>query len=151
MRRLRLSWLLILALLAATLAPAQAGWFCATGLPCAIGMARMRNVAAPAAHDCCHKTAAPSCHSSAALTGKRSAQELNAPQGCHYRSAVEADRAFLGSQQAPQVDAPVALLLQAPVVLAPVSAQSPAWAPNPDGYRPPPLRDAGPSRAPPSA
>ena len=150
MQRFRLSWLLILALLATSLAPAQAGWFCANGLPCAIGMARMRSVAVSAAHDCCRKTAAPSCHSGTAMDAQRRGQELNAPQGCHYRGVMVADPAFLGGQQAPQVDVPIAPLPQPLALLAPVSAGTPAWAPNPDGYHPPPLRDAGPSRAPPT-
>jgi hypothetical protein len=146
-QRFRLSWLLILALIAASLAPAQAGWFCANGLPCAVAMAPSGSAPAetPA---CCRSHAQPPCHAQA---GRGAGKTLDAARTCHYRGAVQAGRALVSERQSLRFVTPDAAFAAAPQLYQPVTVPTPAWAPDPDGYHPPPDWSSGPSRAPPSA
>jgi hypothetical protein len=156
-RRPRLALLLILAFLAALLAPVRVSWSCPDGTTC-VAERGERYVCAGGqcrSHASCCIVEQPCVCKHGALPGARPGSKrlrIEGPDHCRFnvsarvqlRSAAQQVATFL----APDFD----LLAPSPPLSVPRPWGSPVWRDrHGPGFHPPPLLPAGPSRAPPTA
>jgi len=153
--RLRLLLLLIVALLAAPLAPVRAKWSCPDGTPCVAagkqgfectgGQCRVQS--------CCETPHARRCRHGA-LPGMAgpgpSGGQWQGPDHCRFQQAEPPQlTAIHDTSKLLLADVTDFALLPAEFRLPHRVVSQIRWLENAYGYRPPPLRPTGPARAPP--
>jgi hypothetical protein len=151
-RRSRGTLFLVLAYLTALVAPLRSGWTCPDGTPCE-AMRQPVCTAHPAEKSCCEKPKVLTCkHSGGALTPSAEPQgpQVETPDHCRFHVSVPPQLIAMTADGTGVVDHGTALPVSLYVAddrASTGAGRLPALA---LGYRPPPLLESGPSRAPPA-
>lgn len=155
--RPKLGILLILAFVATLFAPVRAGWACPDGTPCLAvrnGGFRCAKTHAEGEASCCDVRRLRCRHEAfpIAKSGRDVEPSIRGLDHCRFTVSDRSQTVALRQENGASVAHCLDLSLPQPAFEPSLHAAAPAWRSEVTlGYRPPPICDAGPPRAPPAA